>query len=91
MAVVRSSLMPRWLKSVMRQPSMYTSAAGFADWMTRTPMMPVRVPTVPLGPMPVIERLRRRTVRVGSSVVLEVRLMFTPVVPLARMEPKPEP
>ena len=55
-----------------------------------TPLMPVLVPTVPLAPVPVIARFLRRTVANGS-LPLAVTLMITPVVPLARIEPKPEP
>src|SRR2546430_1315370 len=83
--------MARWLKGEITQPSMKALAAGLVDWIMRTPMRPVRVPTVPLAPVPLIERLRSRTVRVGSSVVFVVRLILTPFVPLARIEPKPPP
>jgi hypothetical protein len=67
------------------QSSTYKDAAPLE--VTLTPLMPVRVPTAPLAPAPLIESPRRVTVRNGS-LALTAMLIITPVVPLARIEPK---
>ena len=52
----------------------------------RSPFMPVRVPTAPDAPVPLIRMPRSRTERVGSFALTGM-LTMTPVVPLERSEP----
>src|SRR5215216_1939703 len=49
------------------------------------PWTPVRVPTVPEAPVPLMERLRRMTLRNGSLTFVAM-LMLTPLTPEARIE-----
>src|SRR5262249_49839671 len=55
-------------------------------WRLRMPSRPVRVPTVPDAPVPLMLMPRRRTERVGSFAPTGM-LTVTPIVPLARIDP----
>src|SRR6185436_328303 len=54
------------------------------------PFRPVRVPTLPLKPIPVMLRFRNRTVRVGSFALTAI-LIVMPLTPLDVVAPKPAP
>jgi hypothetical protein len=69
---------PCWVNSPITTSSTRTEDA----WTTRMPSIPVRVPAVPTGPVPLMLSPRTRTERCGSSA-LGAMLTVTPVVPTA--------